>query len=503
MSITLPGAHLDEGLPVVRPRRRPDGLLRTLVVGAGEAGRTIARDLLRAPDFGLLPIGFVDDDTSKKRVDGLNVLGRTDLLGNIAMANLVDVVVIAIPSLEPAAIRSMARRALTAGVSVRYLPSFANALEQDARLDDLRHVRISELLGRREIHVAGPDARAVIAGKCVLVTGAGGSIGSELALQIRSFGPSRLVLVDHDETNLHGLQLTLDGHGLLDDEALVVADVRDRRRMIHMFETIKPDVVFHAAAHKHLPLLERHPTEAVKSNVMGTENLVDAALAAGVERFILISTDKAADPSSVLGATKRMAELVLQARTGKGTAFASVRFGNVLGSRGSFLSIVAEQIANGQAVTVTHPDVTRYFMTIEEAVGLVIEAASMAANGEVFILDMGDPIRIVELVHRYVAQIHLDKHDVPIRFTGLRPGEKLDETLSSFSESLMPTDHEAISVVHPQPVDRMFERHLRSLKRAAMNNDDEATLSILRAAIPEYHPLSVSEAAPSPYPDWY
>jgi len=501
VSLTVP--RETEALPPLRTTRRPDRLLRALIVGAGEAGRTIARDLRRSPGFGLVPIGFADDDASKKRIDGLNVLGGTDLLGNVAMANLVDVVVIAIPSLSPTKIRSMVRRAAAAGVSVRFLPSFANALERDARLEDLRHLRVNDLLGRGEMHVTGPRARAVVSGKRVLVTGAGGSIGSELALQLRSFGPSRLVLLDHDETNLHGLQMTLDGHGLLDDDSLVVADIRDRRRVLHTFEQVKPDVVFHAAAHKHLPLLERHPTEAVKSNVMGTENLVDAALATGVGRFILISTDKAADPVSVLGATKRMAELLLQSRTGRGTSLASVRFGNVLGSRGSLLTMVARQIASGEAVTVTHPDATRYFMTIEEAAGLVIEASSMASQGEIFILDMGQPVRIVDLVRRYAAQVHLDEDDVSIRFTGLRPGEKLDETLSAFSESLTPTDNDAISVVHPQPVGPEFEQLLEDLRYAAENNDDGATLKVLREAIPEYRPMLAEQPAPSPYPDWY
>jgi len=297
--------------------------------------------------------------------------------------------------------------------------------------------------------------------------------------------------------------MTLDGHGLLDDDGLVVADIRDRRRVLHTFERVKPDVVFHAAAHKHLPLLERHPTEAVKSNVMGTENLVDAALATGVGRFILISTDKAADPVSVLGASKRMAELLLQSRTGKGTAFASVRFGNVLGSRGSLLTMVARQIASGEAVTVTHPDATRYFMTIEEAAGLVIEASSMAREGEIFILDMGQPVRIVDLVRRYAAQVHLDEDDLAIRFTGLRPGEKLDESLSAFSEALMPTENDAISVVHPQPVSPDFEQLLADLRNAAENNDDGATLNVLRSAIPEYRSVPVAACTPSPYPDWY
>jgi FlaA1/EpsC-like NDP-sugar epimerase len=503
MSLTVPGPIRADSEPSLRVRRRPDGLLRTIIVGAGEAGRTIARDLSRAPDFGLLAIGFIDDDLTKKRVAGLPILGTTDFIDDIARLNHVDVAVIAIPSLPPAKIRSMARKAAAAGVLVRFLPSFANALERDARLEDLRKLRVGDLLGRHEVHVTRPAARAVVKAKCVLITGAGGSIGSEIASQIRDFEPSRLFLLDHDETNLHRLQLSLDGHGLLDDDSLAVADIRDRARIHHIFQKVRPDIVFHAAAHKHLPLLERHPTEAVKSNVLGTENLVDASIAAGVERFILISTDKAADPTSVLGATKRMAELLLQARTGRGTSFASVRFGNVLGSRGSLLTVVKEQIARGEEVTVTHPEATRYFMTIEEAAGLVIEAGSMADAGEIFILDMGQPVRVVDLVRRLATQVHLEEDEVTIRFTGLRPGEKLDESLAAFSESLTATAHEAISVVLPEPAAPDFEDLLVELRAAAEGNDDAATINVLQRAVTGYRSTPSEQPSPTPYPDWY
>jgi len=503
VSIAVPRPIRTDPDPPLRVRRRADGLLRTIIVGAGEAGRTIARDLTRSPDFGLHAIGFVDDDVTKKRVAGLPVLGTTEFIADIAGLNRVDVAVIAIPSMPPAKIRSMVRKATAAGLLVRFLPSFANALERDARLEDLRKLRVGDLLGRHEVHVTSPAARSVVKSKSVLITGAGGSIGSELAAQIRGFEPSRLFLLDHDETNLHRLQLSLDGHGLLDDDSLAVADIRDRARIDHIFQKVKPDVVFHAAAHKHLPLLERHPTEAVKSNVLGTEHLVGAAIATGVERFILISTDKAADPTSVLGATKRMAELLLQARTGRGTSFASVRFGNVLGSRGSLLSVLTEQLVRGEEVTVTHPEVTRYFMTLEEAAGLVIEAASMANNGEIFILDMGQPVRVVDLVHRLATQVHLEEDEVPIRFTGLRPGEKLDESLAAFSESLTATAHEAISVVLPEPVAPGFEDMLVELRAAAEGNDDEETIRILRNAVPGYKSTSTEPPSPTPYPDWY
>jgi FlaA1/EpsC-like NDP-sugar epimerase len=251
------------------------------------------------------------------------------------------------------------------------------------------------------MHVVSHAAAAMIKDRTVLVTGAGGSIGSELCRQVFGFGPSRLIMLDHDESNLHRLQLELWGEALLDSDDCVVADIRDRRRLDQIFSDVKPDIVFHAAAHKHLPLLERHPCEAVKSNVAGTENVLWAALRHQAERFILISTDKAADPTSVIGATKRLAELLVQQEAGGGTHVAAVRFGNVLGSRGSLLTVLAEQIGRGQPITVTHPDMTRFFMTIEEAAGLVIEAARMAEQGEVFVLDMGEPVRIVDVAQSF------------------------------------------------------------------------------------------------------
>ena len=263
--------------------------------------------------------------------------------------------------------------------------------------------------------------------KVVLVTGAGGSIGSELCRQVFGFEPRRLVMLDHDESNLHRLQLELWGEGLLQNDDCCVADIRDRARIDQVFKDVRPDLVFHAAAHKHLPLLEQHPCEAVKSNIAGTENVLWAALKYEADRFILISTDKAADPTSVLGASKRLAELLVQQEQGGRTKVASVRFGNVLGSRGSLLSVLTEQIDRGLPVTVTHPDMTRFFMTIEEAAGLVVEAARLADAGEIFVLDMGEPVRIVDLVRSFAELIH--RNDVQIRFTGMRPGEKLNETL--------------------------------------------------------------------------
>jgi len=488
----------------IRSRRRDKGL-RTIIIGAGEAGRTLARDFLRMPEFGLIPVGFLDDDRKKRSVAGLPVFGSISSLNDVASAENAAVVVIAIPALPAKQVREIAEQANEAGVGVRYLPSFVAALERVARVSDLRRMRVDELLGRSELHVVRYGGREVIAGRRVLVTGAGGSIGTELCRQIRGFGPKSLHMLDHDESNLHSLQIALDGSGLLDSDDLIVADVRDEARLRQIFEEIRPEIVFHAAAHKHLPLLERYPCEGVKSNVLGTLHLVRAAIATDVGRFILVSTDKAADPTSILGATKRLAELILQLHSGGATLFGAVRFGNVLGTRGSFLSVLAAQVENGEPVTVTDPEATRFFMTVEEAVGLVLEAATMVRDGQIFVLNMGQPVRIVDLVRSYAAQLHLEEDQITMRFTGLRPGEKLDETLFSIHEQKIPTPHPKIWTVLPRPVSAGFREGLEDLFDVAARNDAEGVRQTLRRLLPDYIPAEAPDRPleVSPYPDWF
>jgi FlaA1/EpsC-like NDP-sugar epimerase len=479
--------------------------LRTIIIGAGEAGRVLARDLRRTPEYGLLPIGFLDDDTTKKGAAGLPVLGTTGDLVIVASEQRADVAIVAIPSLAPGNVRRLAENASAAGVSVRYLPSFGAALERDARITDLRRLRVDRLLGRQEMHVVRTASRAVVEGKRVLVTGAGGSIGSELCRQIKAFGPASLHMLDHDESNLHRLQMQLDGQALLDSDELIIADIRDGERIKQLCAELEFQVIFHAAAHKHLPLLERHPCEGIKSNVLGTKHLVEAAIATGAERFILISTDKAADPISILGASKRVAELIVQSHSGGFTRFASVRFGNVLGSRGSFLSVLSEQIENGEAVTVTHPDVTRFFMTVEEAVGLVIEAASMAELGETFVLDMGEPVRIVDLVNNYAAQFNLREGDFQISFTGLRGGEKLNEALFSEAEERLHTEHPRIWATRAAPPSIDLDIALGRLIEAAAINRSDLVRQHLAALLPGFTkvPAPVSATLVAPYPDGF
>ncbi|AXI79148.1 polysaccharide biosynthesis protein [Peterkaempfera bronchialis] len=497
-------------------RKSVAGVLRTLVVGAGSAGSALVRDLVRTPEFGLDPVGVLDDDPGKigtvlpagERT--VPVLGALERLTDLALEHGVQVVVLAIPGLPHQTVRGLATAAAAAGASVRYLPSFLAALRREVVGSDMRTLDVNKLIGRHEVHVASSDARSVIAGRRVLVTGAGGSIGSELCRQVHAFGPSELYMLDHDESNLHRLQLDIWGEALLTDESLVIADIRDRPRIQQIFRDLRPEVVFHAAAHKHLPLLERHPSEAVKSNVLGTDHLVEAALATGVERFVLISTDKAADPTSVLGASKRLAELIVQANArdarnlGTGV-FSAVRFGNVLGSRGSLLSVLAEQMRSGGPVTITHPDVTRFFMTIEEAVGLVLEAGRMARGGEVFVLDMGEPVRIVDLVHNFARQVSLDVDDVEIRFTGLRAGEKLNEALFSEGEERLPTAHPRIyaTLVGEGAGPEDLAGGLTGLYKAADVNADEEVRRRMAVLLPGYRTPEPAPALAAPYPDGF
>jgi FlaA1/EpsC-like NDP-sugar epimerase len=475
------------------PERVAPVTLRALVVGAGEAGLALARDLRRVCSFGLSPIGFLDDDPAKtgQLVDELPVLGGLDQLERIAAETCTDAVVIAIPTLSRERVHELGMRAAAQGLTVMHLPPFLAALQRQIAGTDLRSLHIGALIGRPQVHVVSAEALKFLAGKRVLVTGAGGSIGAELCRQVRACAPEALVMLDHDESNLHTVQLDVWGEASLEVDTVEVADIRDEERIHQVFREHRPDVVFHAAALKHLNVLERHPCEGVKSNVRGTHNLLEAAVEYGAERFVLISTDKAADPTSVLGATKRLAELLLDEHQHERTTMCSVRFGNVLGSRGSLLHVVREQLAAGLPVTITHPEVTRFFMTIEEAVGLVIEAAHMpAVSGSTYVLDMGDPVRIVDLVRAFAELLNMP--DVQFRFTGLRPGEKLAEALFSGTESRTPTAHPRITMSrHPDRV-ASFRAHLRELYDAAAHNRPAEVVQQLRTLVPEYCPPVVT-----------
>jgi FlaA1/EpsC-like NDP-sugar epimerase len=434
--------------------RRPDidECQRTVVFGAGEGGAQMMRAMLLDSHGGYFPVALLDDDPHKRNreLDGIRVEGTRDDIADVAHRANARVLLVAIPSANSALIKELTDIAVTAGLEVRVLPAAADLVGRMS-VADVRPPTVDDLLGRDPVEIDLDSVVDTIRGKRVLITGAGGSIGSELSLQISGFGPAELFLVDRDESALHALQLALEGRALLDSDMLVVADIRDRQRMFDVFEAHRPDVVFHAAALKHLTLLENNPGEGVKTNTIGSMNVLDAAVAVGVERFVNVSTDKAADPTCVLGATKLAAER-LTALTAKSTRlpYVSVRFGNVLGSRGSVLPTFMGQIEQGVAITVTHPDVTRYFMTIPEAVRLVIQASAIGRPGEVMILDMGEPVKIVDLATQLINTL---RPGTEIEFTGLRPGEKLHEVLVGTNELCEVREHPRILHTRVDPSD--------------------------------------------------
>lgn len=418
-----------------------------LILGAGPAGRGAVDAMLVSKEAGWRPVGFLDDDPSRAnlRLRGLPVLGRTADLARVARQTGAEALVIAAPDAPASQLRTWAAAGRAAGVQVKILPAITDLPSGTTDIRELRDVRVEDLLGR---HVIDTDVAAIagyLTGRRVLVTGAGGSIGSELCRQIKAFGPSELIMVDRDESALHAVQLSLEGRALLDTTDVVLADIRDRAGIMQIFDQRRPEVVFHAAALKHLPMLEQYPGEAVQTNIWGSLTVLEAAAAVGVERFVNISTDKAADPICVLGYSKRLAEcLTADVATTSDGVFLSVRFGNVLGSRGSVLSTFASQISAGGPVTVTHPDVTRYFMTIPEAVQLVIQAAAIGDRGQVLVLDMGDPVRILDVAEQ---MMDMAGATVPIEFTGLRAGEKLHEDLLAVGEVDARPHHPLVSQV--------------------------------------------------------
>jgi FlaA1/EpsC-like NDP-sugar epimerase len=425
-----------------RPQVR-NGTKRVLVFGAGEGAEQIVRAMTRDPDSKFIPVALLDDDPMKARrqISGVRVRGTRNDLGSVARATKADILLIAIPSAKASLIAELDERGQAAGLDVRVLPS-TTELVGLLTTGDIRELTEADLLGRDEVEVDMASIQGYLTGKRVLVTGAGGSIGSELCRQLAQLDCESLVMLDRDESGLHSTQLAIEGRALLDTRSLVVADIRDRARVFEVFEEHRPHVVFHAAALKHLTLLEQYPEEGRKTNVEGSRNVLDAAETFGVTHYVNVSTDKAADPSSVLGRTKREAEQLTAAKAGVASGtFVSVRFGNVLGSRGSVLPIFRHQIAKGGPITVTHPDVTRYFMTIPEAVRLVLQAGAIGRPGEVMILDMGAPVKIVDLAKQLIRHFGTDTEIV---FTGLRPGEKMDEILISSEEVAETREHPRI-----------------------------------------------------------
>lgn len=473
---------------------------RTLIAGAGEAGTLIARELLRHPESGLLPVAFLDDDPGKRIESymGLKVLGTIDDLPAVAGKVAADIVLIAIPSGGGDLVRRIVDLAKKAELDYRIIPGVYEILSGNVSVSQIREVDLEDLLRREPVRLDTQAISGYLVGQAVLVTGAGGSIGSEIVRQVSRFRPEKLLLLGRGENSLFNIQREMaSAHPELDVRVLV-CDVRDADRLRYLWGLHLPDVVFHAAAHKHVPMMEENPDEAILNNVFGTKNLVDLALDYGATRFVNISTDKAVNPTSVMGASKRIAEKVVKNASGlceDHQAFVSVRFGNVLGSRGSVVPIFREQIRRGGPVTVTHPDMTRYFMTIPEAAQLVLQAGGQAQNGSVYVLDMGEPVRILDLAHDLIRLSGFEPgRDIPVTFTGLRRGEKLYEELLTAEEGVTATHHKKIHVANNGVILPDFEEKLQKVRAAALTRDEFAIRKAIYALVPTFHGLPSEES---------
>jgi len=461
-----------------------------LIIGAGDAGALVVRELQRPSQLNLIPIGFLDDDPAKQnhQIYGVSVIGKVNKLADILDNQQVDEVIIAIPSAPGNIIRLVNDACRQKGIPSRTMPGIYELLGGKVSVNRLREVDITDLLRRDHVRVNDEKVGQALEGKRVLVTGAGGSIGRELSRQIARRAPAELVLLGHGENSIFEILLELQSNYPNLKLIPVIADVRNAQRLDFVFKIHQPQIVFHAAAHKHVSLMEANPVEAVTNNVLGTRNLVQAAIAHNIERFVLISTDKAVRPSSIYGATKRLAEMiVLDAARQHQRAFTVVRFGNVLGSRGSIIPIFKNQIANGGPVTITHPDMFRFFMTIPEAVYLVLQASSMQNGGEVFVLNMGEPVRILDLAEDLIKLSGLEPHkDIEIIFTGIKPGEKLVEELWDSDTALMPTLHPDISRLNEPsilPTPNLIQA-IEQLTTLSLSADRAAITQLLDGLIP-------------------
>lgn len=486
------------GIRGLRRLRRQRGRRRTnypigthdkaILIGAGQGGRMLAEELHDRLALGITPVAFVDDDRrlSGRMVAGIPVAGTTADLPTIARQHNASMALIAIASADPGSMHRIVKQCETAGLRTKIIPQLTEIVSGKCRISQIRDVAIEDLLGRAPVNITASEAHVAVTGKVALVTGAGGSIGSELCRQITRLSPRVLVLVERTENSLYQIHRELlplaKGMRIVPE----LADIRDIDRIDHVFQEHRPHVVFHAAAHKHVPMMESQPGEAIRNNVFGTKVVADVADRYRAERFVLISTDKAVHPTSVMGATKRLAELYLQEMNAcSDVRYVSVRFGNVLGSAGSVIPLFQEQIAKGGPLTITHPDMERYFMTIPEASRLVLEAAGLCQGGEVMILDMGSPIKIRTLAEQMIRLSGFEPEvDIQIKYTGIRPGEKLFEELSHRHEMVLPTKCPKIFVLRAEPSAVPMAAILDTL--ASAGRSPEAVKVMLRQVLPEY-----------------
>jgi FlaA1/EpsC-like NDP-sugar epimerase len=464
--------------------------LRALIVGAGSAGEVLVRDFARSPNS-YRAIAFLDDDLAKQgqELQGVRVVGRVSDLRRCIERLEIQIVLIAMPSAPREVMETVIRMCAETGVECRTLPSMVELANGRVEVSRLRPVTVDDLLGRDPVRLDVEAIAGFLRGKTVLVTGGGGSIGSELCRQILGQIPEVLVIVENSEFNLYQIELELHNSAPHARIKPVLSDVRNAAKMDRVMQAYRPDVVFHAAAYKHVPMLEHNPLEGIINNVLGTRVMADLAVKHGVSKFILVSTDKTVNPTNVMGATKRVAEVYCQSLNGSGsTRFITTRFGNVLASAGSVVPLFQEQIRRGGPVTVTHPEITRYFMTIPEAAGLILQAGAMGEGGEIFVLDMGQPVRINDLAHRMIQLSGLRPGvDIEVRFTGLRPGEKMHEELFYATEPLLGTNHPKLMLAGSAAVDQASLRvELDLMLEAAERGDAPGAVSRLKALIPEF-----------------
>lgn len=468
------------------------GNTKVLIIGGGSGGEMVVNELKENPQLGKVPIGIIDDDVNKigRSIHNVKILGRTDEIDEIVKKYQVDEIILSIASISSRRKKEIIEICKETKCKLRTIPGIYEIIDGKVDIKKIRDVEIEDLLGREPIKVNLNEISEYITDKVILVTGGGGSIGSELCRQIASFKPRHLIIVDNYENNAYNIQQELIMHykGKL-NLSTIIASVREYKRMNEIFNEYKPDLVFHAAAHKHVPLMEDSPSEAIKNNIFGTLNIAKLSDIHKVKRMVLISTDKAVNPTNIMGATKRAAEIIIQTINKKSkTEFVAVRFGNVLGSNGSVIPLFKKQILEGGPVTITHPDIIRYFMTIPEAVALVLQAGAMAKGGEIFILDMGEPVKIVDLANNLIRLSGLEPGiDIEIQYSGLRPGEKLYEELLMSEEGLSKTANRKIFV--GKPVEFREDKvmgHLEILRKIVDNEEVELIDSVMRSFVSTY-----------------
>ncbi len=465
---------------------------RVLIVGAGEAGTIIAREMIRHPASGLQPIGFLDDERAKagQSFVGLPLLGVVDALPRVVLETGANEVLIAIPSAPGRVVRRVVDLAREAQIPYRIIPGVFEILSGKVGISQIRPVSLEDLLRRDSVKLETTEIAGYLEARTILVTGAGGSIGSEIVRQVARFAPTRVILLGRGENSVYLIQQELRRTYPELETHAVIADVRDFATLRRAFERFKPEVVFHAAAHKHVPLMEENPWEAVFNNIQGTSNIVDLCLEFAVQRLVNVSTDKAVNPTSVMGASKRVAEFLVQRGAAKATPnqdFVSVRFGNVLGSRGSVIPLFQEQIKVGGPVTITHPDMTRYFMTIPEASQLVLQAGGLADNGAVYVLDMGEPVKIVDLAKDVIRLSGFEVgKDIEIVFSGVRPGEKLFEELLTAEEGTSSSKHSKIFVAKEASLPINLDAQLEALFSASARGDGQGVRAEFKRLIPTF-----------------